>query len=80
MLEYVIHSHKGQIMEISSGPSIQQQVEVLKKATEVQEQTVSQLLNDSSSQLKAQEETVQKTQEASGSALTGLGTGIDISA
>ena len=81
MLKYVIYSHKGQIMEINSGPSIQQQVEVLKKATEVQEQTVSQLLNDSSAQLKEQEKTVQQTQESSsGSALTGLGTGIDISA
>ena len=80
MLKYEIYSRKGQIMEISSGPSIQQQVEVLKKATEVQEQTVSQLLNDSSAQLKEQEETVQKTQQSSGSALTGLGTGIDISA
>lgn len=80
MLEYVIHSHKGQIMEISSGPSIQQQVEALKKATDVQEQTVSQLVSDSSAQLKEQERTVQQTQQSSGSALTGLGTGIDISA
>lgn len=67
-------------MEIGSGPSIQQQVEVMKKATDVQEQTVSQLLNDSSKQLQEQQMTVQKTQEASGSTLTGLGTGIDISA
>ena len=67
-------------MEIGSGPSVQQQVEVMKKATEVQEQTVSQLLNDSSKQLQEQQKTVQETQQASGSALTGLGTGLDISA
>jgi len=67
-------------MEIGSGPSIQQQLEVMKKATEVQENTVSQLLNDSSKQLQEQQQTVQKTQSTSGSALTGLGTGIDISA
>jgi len=80
MLKYSIYSCKGDFMEISSGPSIQQQVEVIKKATEVQEQTVSQLLNDSAAQLKEQEQSVQDTQEVSGSALTGLGTGIDISA
>jgi hypothetical protein len=67
-------------MEIGSGPSVQQQVEVMKKATEVQEQTVSQLLNDSSKQLQEQQKTVQETQQASGSALTGLGTGLDVSA
>jgi len=71
---------KGYSMEISSGPSIQQQVEVLKKATEIQEQTVSQLLNSSSAQLKDQQATVEKTQQSSGSSLTGLGTGLDISA
>ena len=67
-------------MEISSGPSIQQQVEVLKKATEVQEQTVSQLLNASSEQLQEQQESVQEAQKTSTSVLTGLGGGIDISA
>ena len=56
------------------------QVEVLKKATEVQEQAVSQLLQDSSQQLQEQQETVQQTQQSSGAALTGLGTGLDVSA
>ena len=67
-------------MEIGSGPSSQVQVEVLKKATEVQEQAVSQLLQDSSQQLQEQQETVQQTQQSSGAALTGLGTGLDVSA
>jgi len=65
-------------MEISSGPSIQTQVEVLKKAEDVQEQTVTQLLEESAQQLQKQQEEVQKTQETSGAALTGLGTGLDI--
>ncbi|PHR56159.1 MAG: hypothetical protein COA44_08685 [Arcobacter sp.] len=67
-------------MEIGSGPSSQVQLEVLKKSTEVQEQAVNQLLQDSSQQLKEQQETVEKTQQASGAALIGLGTSIDISA
>jgi len=67
-------------MEVNSGPSIQAQVEVLKKATDVQEQTVSQLLEANTQQLKQQQESVQETQKTSGSALTGLGTGIDINA
>lgn len=67
-------------MEVNSGPSIQAQVEVLKKATDVQEQTVSQLLEANTQQLKQQQESVQETQNTSGSALTGLGTGIDINA
>jgi len=67
-------------MEIGSGPSSEVQLEVLKKSTEVQEQAVSQLLQDSSEQLKEQQESVEKTQQSSGSALTGLGTGLDISA
>ncbi len=65
-------------MEISSGPSIQTQVEVLKKAEDVQEQAVTQLLDDSAQQLQKQEETVQETKKASAAALTGLGTGLDI--
>ena len=65
-------------MEIGSGPPIQVQVEVLNKATEVQEQTVSRLLDDSAQQLKQQQEAVQQTHEASGASLTGLGTGLDI--
>ncbi|MDF1880459.1 hypothetical protein JHD50_03925 [Sulfurimonas sp. MAG313] len=67
-------------MEISGAPSSQQQVEVLKKSTEVQERAVSQLLNDSSAQLKEQQKIAQETQKTSGAALTGLGTGLDISA
>lgn len=67
-------------MEIGTGPSIQQQVDVIKKAEDVQERTVEQLLSDSSQQLQEQQHNVQETQKASGSALTGLGTGIDISA
>ena len=67
-------------MEIGTGPSIQQQVEVMKKAADVQERTVSQLLSDSSQQLQTQQKDVQETQKTSGAALTGLGTGIDISA
>ena len=66
-------------MEVSSGPSIQTQVEVLKKAEDVQEQAVQQLLNDSAQQLKEQRDTAQeKEQASSGAALTGLGTGLDI--
>ncbi len=65
-------------MEIGSGPPIQTQIEAIKKAEDVQEQTVSRLLEDSSQQLKEQQRTVQETQAASGAALTGLGTGLDI--
>jgi hypothetical protein len=50
----------------------------MKKAEDVQEQTISKLLQDSTQQLQEQQETVQKTQEVSGATLTGLGTGIDI--
>lgn len=67
-------------MEIGSGPSSQVQLEVLKKSTEVQEQAVSQLLQDSAQQLQEQQETVEQTQQSSGATLTGLGTGLDISA
>jgi len=67
-------------MEIGTGPSIQQQIEVMKKATDVQERTVSQLLSDSSQQLQTQQKNIQETPKSSGAALTGLGTGIDISA
>lgn len=67
-------------MEISSGPSIQTQVEVLKKAEDVQEQVVSKLIEDSAQQLQEQQETVEETQRASSSALTGLGTGLDVTA
>lgn len=67
-------------MEIGSGPSSQVQLEVLKKSTEVQEQAVSQLLQDSSEQLQEQQKSVENTQKTSGASLTGLGTGLDISA
>ena len=66
------------VMEISSGPSIQTQVEVLKKAEDDQEQAVTQLLEDSAQQLQKQQETVQETQKGSSAALTGLGVGLDI--
>lgn len=65
-------------MEIGSGPPIQTQIEAMKKAEDVQEQAISKLLQDSTQQLQEQQKTVQKTQEVSGAALTGLGTGIDI--
>jgi hypothetical protein len=65
-------------MEIGSGPPIQTQIEAMKKAEDVQEQTISKLLQDSSQQLQKQQKTAQETQEVSGAALTGLGTGIDI--
>jgi hypothetical protein len=65
-------------MEIGSGPPIQTQIEAMKKAEDVQEQTISKLLQDSSQQLQEQQKTAQETQEVSGAALTGLGTGIDI--
>ena len=65
-------------MEIGSGPPIQTQIEALKKAEDVQEQTVSRLLQDSAQQLQEQQKTVQETQQVSGASLTGLGTGLDI--
>jgi len=67
-------------MEIGSGPPIQAQVAALNKATEVQEQTVSKLLNDSAQQLQQQADAVEQTQQSSGAALTGLGAGLDITA
>ncbi len=67
-------------MEIGSGAPLQAQVEVLKKATDLQEQTVSQLLNDNAQQLQEQQRAAQENQTTSGAALTGLGTGLDITA
>jgi len=67
-------------MEISSGPSIQTQVDVLKQAENVQAQSVSRLLDDSAEQLQEQEQIVQETHQESTASLTGLGTGLDISA
>ncbi len=69
---------KDTVMEINSGPSIQTQIEVLKKAEDVQEQAVTQLLNDSAQQLQEQQKSVQETQKNSGATLTGLGIGLDI--
>lgn len=65
-------------MEISSGPSVQTQVQVMKKAEDVQEQMMSRLLNDSSQQLDEQRNTAKAQASISGAALTGLGTGLDI--
>jgi hypothetical protein len=67
-------------MEIGSGPPLDAQIEVIKKATEVQEQAVSQLLEDSAAQLKQQNKSVQQTQQDSGANLTGIGTGLDVTA
>lgn len=67
-------------MEINSGPSVQTQVEVLKKAEDIQEQTVTRLLEDSAQQLQKQQDNFQEAQKTSGAALTGLGTGLDVTA
>lgn len=67
-------------MEVSSGPSVQTQIQVMKKAEDVQEQTMSRLLNDSAQQLEAQRNTAKVQDSNSGAALTGLGTGLDITA
>lgn len=66
-------------MEVGSGPSIQSQVEVLKQATQTQEKAVSQIIEDNSKQLQAQEQQVQESKQTT-SALTGLGTGLDVTA
>lgn len=67
-------------MEIGSGPSVQTQVQVMKKAEDVQENTMSRLLNDSAQQLEEQRNIVKAQESVSGAALTGLGTGLDITA
>ncbi len=67
-------------MEIGTGIPVQAQIEVMKKATDIQEQTVSTLLDNSAQQLKQQQNTVEQTQKTSGASLTGLGTGLDITA
>ena len=64
-------------MEISSGPSIQAQTEVLKKATETQEHAVSNVLQDSAQQLQEQQQ-IQQTQQKSTAQLTGLGGSLDL--
>jgi len=65
-------------MEIGSGPPIQ--IDALNKATDVQEQTVTRLLDDSAKQLQEQQKVVEDTQQTSGSTLTGIGTGLDVTA
>ena len=67
-------------MEIGSGPPIQVQIDALNKATDVQEQTVTRLLDDSAKQLQEQQKVVEDTQQTSGSTLTGIGTGLDVTA
>lgn len=61
-------------MEVSGGAGLQAFI----KAEEVQEQTVTRLIDDSAKQLQEQQQKVEETQKASSSALTGLGTGLDI--
>ncbi len=61
-------------MQVSGGAGIT----AMKKAEEVQEQTVMRLLNDSAQQLQQQRENTQETQKVSGAKLTGLGIGLDI--
>lgn len=61
-------------MEVSGGAGLQAFI----KAEEVQEQTVTRLIDDNTKQLQEQQQKVEETQKASGSALTGLGTGLDI--
>lgn len=63
-------------MEVSGGAGIV----ALQKAEDVQEQTVSKILSDSTQQLQEQRQTAEDTQKTSSAALTGLGTGLDITA
>jgi len=67
-------------MEVGSGPSAQVQIDVMNKAKDVQEQTITRLLDDSAKQLQEQQKSAQQTQETSGATLTGIGTGLDITA
>jgi len=67
-------------MQVNSGPNIQTQVEVLKQAENVQEQGITKLLEQNTQQLQQQEEAVENRQKESTSQLTGLGTGLDITA
>jgi len=67
-------------MQINSGPSIQAQVEVLKQAENVQEQGITKLLEQNTQQLQQEEEAIENTQKESAAQLTGLGTGLDITA
>ena len=66
-------------MEVSGG-SGGAGIMAMKKAEDVQEQTVSRILNDSAQQLQEQRQTQEDTQKTSSAALTGLGTGLDVTA
>lgn len=59
-------------MEIGSGPPIQTQIDAMKKATDVQEQAVT--------QLQEQRNTPTAAEQVSGAELTGIGSGLDIRA
>lgn len=61
-------------MEVTGGAPIQ----ALKKAEDVQEQAVTRVLEDSAKLQKEVQAKAEETQKASGAALTGLGTGLDI--
>jgi len=63
-------------MEVSGGAGIV----AMRKAEDVQEQTVSRILNDSAQQLQEQRQTQEDAEKTSGAALTGLGTGLDVTA
>lgn len=62
-------------MEVTGGGA---PLQALKKAEDVQEQTVTRLLDDSAKQQQEVQAKVEETQKVSGAALTGLGTGLDI--
>ena len=64
-------------MEVS-GPSIQVQTQVLKEATQGQEQAISQLIDNEAQQLGEQRQQIQETQQTSTAQLTGLGGNLDI--
>jgi hypothetical protein len=74
------NSKKELLMEIGSGTSIQTQIQVMKKAEDLQENTMSRLLNDSSQQLEEQRNITKAQESVSGASLTGLGVGLDITA
>lgn len=63
-------------MEVSGGAGIM----AMKKAEDVQEQTIMRLLDDSTKQLQEQKRVSDDAQKTSSAALTGLGTGLDITA
>ncbi len=67
-------------MEINGTTPIQTQVDVLKQAENVQAQSVTRLLEDNAQQVQTQDQKVQETAQESTALLTGLGTGLDITA